>query len=1451
MSVGLHASDLTGNLTQLYTETKKSALNNASKDTTDDTAPALTSLHRKFRIQKDRLITWGLEWSDEGKGPDGNIDESIARAGVTETVTSVLENIKEVLEQAERIRSASTPTRSPGWPVLAPEKAPLLAVDIPRYRDLVTDLTTSIDILYDLSRTRRALAAGSHPPFGSDNQRPLSDEKAALFESFASEQTLVAQQSGKSTQARLVGLPPVIDLAALILPEEGPPPYSNTGVPMTTRMVGRLLRAHCPDEVRFALQESFDDPLVLIEYANFDSLYRENQVPPPMARLEALSNYLQQAKIRPQLNIIGYFEDPKESRIGLIFDISECNLDNMAGPLGETGPVETYDLLHLLQSASNKAKSHDTLSATPSLEDRFKLALRVAERVQDLHVNESIHGNLHSGSILFVKVGDQEKSKTGQLRSPILGSFNLFSKVQIEGQANKSVLNIYQHPTDQDRDFNLNSGLKFDAYGLGLTLLEIGLWSPLSELHKAKYNLSDFKMRLERIWIPRLASKCGSLYMKAVEACFSFSDHSQVDQQQALRLYETTLSRLRRCCLLCDETSMVGSPRHSLMSPVAESATGDTQPNTPFTPRPYQSPIQARTDFSRKPVPATPERSSTYPRSQRSVSKLQSSIPSSSDAFGIETIKEGISAAASNLQNAWTDNRGAIQQAWTDNRGLISYPFREYRRRVVVLQNTWRQRQSRRASAADVETPLPAELHRAATAPADVSTAIQSRGITRRPVGAPPKQRAFPVNLPPQQLAEWHTNLGVRLSRIVERALKNSLESSTIDLVGLGTDESNAKPTILVTCTSTAQVKAAIKKRFRCDTNMFDVKVRKGTVSLSRRRGRTTKEGGRTGCRSGNMDSERIRRSQAHSDYETEDEREPQNPYYHPRPSCGASIGAYNTDEGHLLPVSFGGVILVDDKPYGMSVHHMLEPLSDEEDADSIAGSDADDESDAVSASSAFDSEPEEVPDLVVAPPSTDVLRSRVRAPRRSSAKPPRDMPTKAIRSPKSQSQEAPKRSRAKEPVPELPHRSSAKRSMDSVRKPDLVVPPPSNPTRRPRSPSPDFSSSGIDFDSVDDSDLSSDFDSDPEEHVEHKPGLVVSEGDTRAFLPTAPVTSEWRITQPGLLDAQSTGWHLMDQDQMDTDEDHLASFELGRLHASSGLRRYRDAQGLLHEVDWALFTVKQDRHQCNLILGGRRHLKAGQHFRSSITPRSEQQSHQTDKNNYQPKVYSPVLRNPGDDILGTSFGPSSSEDEAGSTAKSTQKAILTQAAQFPPSQDLFPHVIALPSQVASSTGIAGSTVLCSGRTSGLATGRVNPGLSFVKIYGRRTFSSSWTVVGDFGVGGDSGAWVVECEKGGVCGAVLAEKGGVTYFAPMDVLLEDIRLTLKAQSVRLPGPDGEGTTGTGAAGGELVAAQGEEAQSAQAGDVQRSLAMRGKVQELGFVKDRGAYYARRRQAIPS
>jgi hypothetical protein len=60
-------------------------------------------------------------------------------------------------------------------------------------------------------------------------------------------------------------------------------------------------------------------------------------------------------------------------------------------------------------------------------------------------------------------------------------------------------------------------------------------------------------------------------------------------------------------------------------------------------------------------------------------------------------------------------------------------------------------------------------------------------------------------------------------------------------------------------------------------------------------------------------------------------------------------------------------------------------------------------------------------------------------------------------------------------------------------------------------------------------------------------------------------------------------------------------------------------------------------------------------------------------------------------------------------------------------------------------------------------------------------------------VGGDSGAWVIDNEDGRVCGHVLAwcERNAIAYICPMEVLLEDIKRTLGAKKISLPGSEND------------------------------------------------------------
>jgi len=190
------------------------------------------------------------------------------------------------------------------------------------------------------------------------------------------------------------------------------------------------------------------------------------------------------------------------------------------------------------------------------------------------------------------------------------------------------------------------------------------------------------------------------------------------------------------------------------------------------------------------------------------------------------TIKETLSSAANTVQHAWRSRHEPS-----------TYPFREYRKKIILIQKCWRERCNAKGEMTTRATSLGPSSQRQ---PADTQQeAVQSRASDSFcPIRRKRSRKVFPADLPQHTISDWHTTIGPRLSHIVEKALKDSLESSTIDLVGLGLDKTTARPTILVTCTSTARVKAAIKRRFDYDRNIFDVKVCKGRVSLSRGKGR-------------------------------------------------------------------------------------------------------------------------------------------------------------------------------------------------------------------------------------------------------------------------------------------------------------------------------------------------------------------------------------------------------------------------------------------------------------------------------------------------------------------------------------------------------------------------------------------------------------------------------------
>lgn len=120
----------------------------------------MTSLYRKFRIQRDRLVSWGRMRSDANALQLGWIVQSVVREG------SVLSSIKEILDEAERIGCSDVSATKQETVESAKTYDAKVADDRwsvwdkPRLEDLLQDLTTSIDTLYALSKSRSGQKPG-------------------------------------------------------------------------------------------------------------------------------------------------------------------------------------------------------------------------------------------------------------------------------------------------------------------------------------------------------------------------------------------------------------------------------------------------------------------------------------------------------------------------------------------------------------------------------------------------------------------------------------------------------------------------------------------------------------------------------------------------------------------------------------------------------------------------------------------------------------------------------------------------------------------------------------------------------------------------------------------------------------------------------------------------------------------------------------------------------------------------------------------------------------------------------------------------------------------------------------------------------------------------------------------------------------------------------------------
>ncbi|KAM0331636.1 hypothetical protein ACHAQA_003315 [Verticillium albo-atrum] len=218
---------------------------------------------------------------------------------------------------------------------------------------------------------------------------------------------------------------------------------------------------------------------------------------------------------------------PEDAPLDVPHSVSRTVVDNGL-------PCRPMSLHQILSLATG---SHEDLDANmlPSMNRRFQLAYDVASSLRQLHDEGHTYEGLSSDQIRFLPPDKsfQDPSSPMWTHKPYLvgiplndpakrssreGSGEVTDPLSREGQ--HALSSPYQHP--QYRERNIRYRLAYDCYSLGVILLEIGFWKPISQLASREgLDAEGTRVHLLSRRLPWLKHLMGETYHAVVSVCLS------------------------------------------------------------------------------------------------------------------------------------------------------------------------------------------------------------------------------------------------------------------------------------------------------------------------------------------------------------------------------------------------------------------------------------------------------------------------------------------------------------------------------------------------------------------------------------------------------------------------------------------------------------------------------------------------------------------------------------------------------------------------------------------------------------------------------------------------------------------------------------------------------------------------------------------------------------------
>ncbi|KAI1409912.1 hypothetical protein F5Y13DRAFT_203053 [Hypoxylon sp. FL1857] len=191
-------------------------------------------------------------------------------------------------------------------------------------------------------------------------------------------------------------------------------------------------------------------------------------------------------------------------------------------------------------------------STETNLNERFKVAYKLAEAVFFLHTAGFCHKNITSRSIVIFRQFQSDGGKPsipGRIDEAYLMGFDLIrgvdAKTYKDGAGSRrddlssgSVwdFDVFQHPTRLQGDSSPRYIKAHDVYSLGVVLLEIGFWQPLPKVAGRIDQSNPFSWTEELLRIaPVMRQRVGGRYHRIVEWCLSLSGDDNVKNVEFMK----------------------------------------------------------------------------------------------------------------------------------------------------------------------------------------------------------------------------------------------------------------------------------------------------------------------------------------------------------------------------------------------------------------------------------------------------------------------------------------------------------------------------------------------------------------------------------------------------------------------------------------------------------------------------------------------------------------------------------------------------------------------------------------------------------------------------------------------------------------------------------------------------------------------------------------------------